>query len=318
MEYGKIYLTEEGKKLAVKTLHLKTLKFLHFKVGDGEIENIESIQELTDLVNPILNFNITKISTENDTQAEIKGVFSNINILNYFYLRELGLYAEDPDTSEIVLFAYVNFGNKAEFIAKGDIERKEIYYDLIVSVGNSNCVEIKINSETIYATEKDLDDTKKEIQEKLDKKIEVVEYGTDDNGSYIKYSDGTMKCWKIQNVEAGGTKWTDTLYYSDHNMGKWAKEFKTLITSKAIVLSKQFWCTQENQSCKSAGIVRCFRPNSSKQDVRILIEAWGYYTEDGQSLEGIEYTLSGGGEIPRSRTLRIKERRKNENFSFEK
>lgn len=284
MEYGKIYLTEEGKKLAVKTLHLKTLKFLHFKVGDGEIENIESIQGLTDLVNPVLDFNVTKISTENDTQAEIKGVFSNINILNYFYLRELGLYAEDPDTSEIVLFAYVNFGNKAEFVAKGDIERKEIYYDLIVSVGNSNCVEIKINSETIYATEKDLEDTKEEIQEELDKKVEVVEKGTNTNGSYIKYSNGTMKCWKKLKVEAGGTLWNNNIYYSDHNMGKWAQEFKSLVTSRTTVFSKQFWSTQVNQTCTSAGEVRCFRPTSAISEVIILIEAWGYYTVNGQDL----------------------------------
>lgn len=295
MEYGKVYLTAEGKKLAAKTLQSKTLKFLNFKVGNGEIDNIESIEGLTDLVNPLLSFNITKNLVENDTQVAVKGLFSNINITEDFYLKELGLYAKDPDTSNNILFAYVNFGDKAEFIANSSTERKEIYYDLIISVGNSNYVEININSETIYVTEKDLEDAKEEIQEELDKKVEVVEYGTDDNGSYIKYSDGTMRCWKIVDVEAGGTKWTDTLYYSDHNMGKWAQEFKTIITSKATVFSKQFWCTQEGQSCKNAGTVRCFRPNVSKQNVRILIEAWGYYTEDGQGLEGLEYTLSGGG-----------------------
>ena len=313
MEYGKVYLTEEGKKIVAKTLQSKIFKFSHFAVGNGEIENIE---ELTHMINSLWAFHITKVSIENDTQVTVKGVFSNISVVEGFYLKELGLYAKDPDTSEIVLFAYVNFGNKSEFIADKNTERKEIYYDLLISVGNSNCVEIKINSETIYATEKDLEDVKKEITEEIKKKVEVIEQGKNNNGSYIKYSDGTMKCWKILDVKAGGTKWTDTLYYSDHNMGKWAQEFRTIITSKATVFSKQYWCTQEEQTHESAGTVRCFRPNASKQDVRLMIEAWGYYTEDGGDLDGLEYTLIGGC-TPRRRNFYI-ERRTNENISIKK
>lgn len=125
-------------------------------------------------------------------------------------------------------------------------------------------------------------------------KIQVTDRGTNNNGSYIRYSDGTMRCWKIVEVEAGGTKW-ENLYYSDHNMGRWAKEFKTLISSKATVFSKQFWCTQENQTCENAGTVRCFRPNANTTSVTISIEAWGYYIEDHNNLQNIDrvYTLEG-------------------------
>ena len=153
MAYGILYLTSQGLELASKTL-----QFTKFAVGNGELENdnIEEIRELTDLVNQVSIFNITKISRDSNNQVTVKGLFKNTDVAENFYLRELGLYAKDLDTGQEILFAYVNYGEDSEYINTSQEQKQEFYYDSIIKVDNTGNVVIEINSETIYATEKDL------------------------------------------------------------------------------------------------------------------------------------------------------------------
>jgi len=199
------------------------------------------------------------------------------------------------ENGKLIEDAYVEIDGVKHYIVPPKIEGKTPLSAEALNQIQGNIIE-EITTEKEKTEE--LNNTVSSIKNDVGKmnllKIQITERGTNSNGSYIRYSDGTMRCWKIIDVEAGGTKW-ENLYYSDHNMGKWAKEFKTLISSKATVFSKQFWCTQENQTCKNAGTVRCFRPNANTTSVKILIEAWGYYIEDHNDLQNIDrvYTLSG-------------------------
>lgn len=158
MAYGTLYLTSLGLELASKTLLSKSLQFTKFAVGSGTLENdnVENIRDLTDLINQVSIFNITKISRGSNNQITVKGLFKNTDVANNFYLREVGLFAKDLDTGQEILFAYVNYGDEAEYINTSQEQKKEYYYDLIIKVDNSRNVVIEINSETIYATEKDL------------------------------------------------------------------------------------------------------------------------------------------------------------------
>lgn len=166
MAYRTTYITRQGAILAAKTLESKTLKFSRFAVGNGELENadVDNIKALTDLVNTIKSFNITKISTETDTQVTIKGLFKNTDVEESFYLKELGLYAIDPDTQNEVLFAYINYGDQAEYINNSIAEKKEHYYDMIITVDNAENVEITVNENAIYVTEKQLKETLDNLQ----------------------------------------------------------------------------------------------------------------------------------------------------------
>ncbi|MCF0125513.1 MAG: phage tail protein, partial [Clostridia bacterium] len=113
MATGITYITTQGSILAAKTLEAKTLQFSKFVIGDGQLADTSAstIKELTGLVNSVLNFDITKISRDTETQVTVRGLFQNTDADASFYLRELGLYAIDPDTKEEILFAYINYGN---------------------------------------------------------------------------------------------------------------------------------------------------------------------------------------------------------------
>lgn len=156
------YITTQGAILAAKTLEAKTLKFSKFAIGDGELidTSASAIKALTNLSNFVLNFDITKISRDTDTQVTVRGLFQNTDAESSFYLRELGLYAIDPDTNEEVLFAYINYGDKAEYINNSISAKKEHYFDMVITVDNADNVSITTDPTTVYITEKDLSELK--------------------------------------------------------------------------------------------------------------------------------------------------------------
>ena len=173
MAYGITYITTQGAILAAKTLQSKTLSFSRFQIGDGSLESgsVEEIKALTDLNSPKLEFDITKIARETDTQVTVRGLFKNTDAEEGFWLRELGLYAIDPDTNDEVLFAYINYGEEAEYINNSISEKKEHYYDMIITVDNADNVTITVDPSTVYVTEEDLLEKAQELTDDYDTKF---------------------------------------------------------------------------------------------------------------------------------------------------
>lgn len=143
------------------------MQFTKFAVGSGTLTDISTITSLTELVTPVKNFNITKIDKETSTQVKVKGLFKNTDVTEGFYLREIGLYAKDLETEAEILFAYINYGENAEFVNNTVDAKTEFYYDLDIVVGNAENIEIVVNSEASYVTDKDLE----ELKEKYYKEI---------------------------------------------------------------------------------------------------------------------------------------------------
>lgn len=173
MAYGVTYITTQGAILAAKTLQSKTLKFSRFKIGSGSLQegSVAEIKALTDLVNEEMDFDITKISRESATQVTVRGLFKNTDAESGFWLRELGLYAIDPDTEDEILFAYINYDNEAEYINNSISEKKEHYYDMIITVDNADNVTITVDPSTVYVTEEDLLEKADELTQDYDAKF---------------------------------------------------------------------------------------------------------------------------------------------------
>ena len=173
MAYSTTYITTQGAILAAKTLQSKTISFSKFAIGSGEIADpsVENIKALTGLVSSKLNFDITKIKRETDTQVTVRGLFKNTDAEESFYLRELGLFAIDPDTQQEILFAYINFGTEAEYINNSITEKKEHYYDMIITVDNANNVTITVDPSTVYVNEQELNEKADELTQDYDAKF---------------------------------------------------------------------------------------------------------------------------------------------------
>lgn len=227
MAYSTTYITTQGAILAAKTLQSKTISFSKFAIGSGEIADpsVENIKALTGLVSSKLNFNITKIKRETDTQVTVRGLFKNTDAEESFYLRELGLFAIDPDTQQEILFAYINFGTEAEYINNSITEKKEHYYDMIITIDNANNVTITVDPSTVYVNEQELNEKAEELTgdytEKINslKQIVVASNAGAHNAIYrgkditSKFYDGTLS----QQIAAGTF---DDIFIGDYIIGQ--------------------------------------------------------------------------------------------------
>ncbi|GAV24819.1 hypothetical protein ciss_07520 [Carboxydothermus islandicus] len=149
--FGGLIITNRGRALQAKVQIGAQLTFTRIAVGDGELGG-SSILDLTGLKHEVKSLSISKIKTLSGGRALVGTVLSNQDITQGFYLREIGVFAQDPDLGEI-LYCYGNAGALAEYIPAGggaDIIEKQI--DIITIIGNASSVSAVIDESLIFET----------------------------------------------------------------------------------------------------------------------------------------------------------------------
>lgn len=97
-------LTDLGRALDAKvTAGTTQLSFTKMKLGSGT-ESDEDIPAMTDLVSPelVLGISSCAVSASDDTVCELISVASSSDVEDSFVVRELGVFATDPDVGEIL------------------------------------------------------------------------------------------------------------------------------------------------------------------------------------------------------------------------
>ncbi len=148
-------LTTAAFELISKVLNGKTLNFTRMAVGDGFSYDTTAAKDYTALVNEVLSLDITKKETLTASSVRITSAFKNTDAQKEFYYREVGLYAQDPDTGEEVLYAYGNRNDAAELITPSgsSVVTKQLIF--IITVGDSANVTFNVNAD-VYALQSDM------------------------------------------------------------------------------------------------------------------------------------------------------------------
>jgi len=152
-------LTNAGQALYYENLAGAGIKFTTIQLGSGTLGG--SISNLTGLVNPVV---VIPASTKNNNgqYVDISGKFSNAELEEGFFWREIGVFAENPDypedRSKDILYCYQNAYETADFIPVASVETVEKNITVPVIVGNASAVSCTLVKSLIYATEKDLED----------------------------------------------------------------------------------------------------------------------------------------------------------------
>lgn len=96
-----------------------------------------------------------------------------------------------------------------------------------------------------------------------------IESGSNANGNYVKFGDGTLICTKTISGTLGGNAWGN-VYYSDHDVGDFAYTFTSKYAGFASVSEPQYWC---NINGANYSIVRVYRPNNGTTtgNIRIMV-----------------------------------------------
>ena len=154
MAYYGFCVTVQGEELIAKLVAGSTLNLLYVMAGDGEVGDDCTPRTMTALSNPILKGTSTT-PVVNDATVSMVLEFNSSDLTESFYLREFGIFADDPDDGTI-LFAYGTLGDYAQYMCAGtdtgvDIRR----FPVTITIGEG--VEVSIDwSELAWMTAEDV------------------------------------------------------------------------------------------------------------------------------------------------------------------
>lgn len=105
----------------------------------------------------------------------------------------------------------------------------------------------------------------------------IVESGSNENGSWIKWADGTMICTKTivfneKDITLGA--W-GTLYFRDVDCGNWAQTFTALTGAFASGDSSQYLYSLFAPSTTGAMSIRIIRPDANVKSANLFVFAIG-------------------------------------------
>ncbi|CVK18451.1 phage tail protein [Sporomusa sphaeroides] len=103
-------LTAKGLALQAKVEAGTVMNITKLKIGDGVLGTGQTVAALSDLVHPIKIIDISALTPLANGTCKIHGIATNAGIEDGFYVRELGVFAQDPDVGEI-LYAYTADGS---------------------------------------------------------------------------------------------------------------------------------------------------------------------------------------------------------------
>ncbi len=126
-------LTTKGNDLLLKViLGQCKLEFTRLAVGDGEPED-ENFKALTGLVSEKMESTVVDKKILDDGFCSITGRFTNEGIDELIMVKELGVYALDPDEGEI-LYSYTIAEGNANYFAPSKTTVLEEYYSPIIYI----------------------------------------------------------------------------------------------------------------------------------------------------------------------------------------
>lgn len=144
-------ITDAGRLLWAEMQAGGTFQATKIVVGSGYMPSGKTTKTMTAIATPVQEITLNKKKTLGGGDFVFGGVFSNKDITDAFYYRELGLFAKvtRPDGTETAetLYSYGNAGDNAEVIPAYSTDTVvERQLDVITYIGNDASVNLTIES----------------------------------------------------------------------------------------------------------------------------------------------------------------------------
>ena len=172
-------LTDAGKNLYYRNMAGEGIKFTTIQLGNGTISG--PISAMTALVSAVVTIDAT-VKNNAEQYADVSGHFSNAELEEGFYWREIGVFAADPDypndRSHDILYCYQNAYDTADFIPVASVETVEKNITVPIIVGDASTVSCTLPSSQVLVSEADLEAHDKDANahnalfEKINKELE--------------------------------------------------------------------------------------------------------------------------------------------------
>ena len=116
-------LTNAGRNLIAAALNGAQIKFTKAVAGSGYFPDDGDIATLENLIAPMRNLDIGYLSVPGEIgEAKITLEMNNKDLIQGFFIREIGIYALNPADNQEILYSYANFADTAHFLPGQDSE----------------------------------------------------------------------------------------------------------------------------------------------------------------------------------------------------
>lgn len=152
---GVTVLTDAGLRLIGKLLAQQgALKITGAMVGDGQLPDGAVPEACTALVNPLMEAQLDGCSSPGNGEATIAIQVNSPDVEKGFFVREIGVYALDPDLGEI-LYAYLTYGDRPEWMRPSSSKNpKLITFYLTIVVDRIDRVDLEVSlGAVVYRSE---------------------------------------------------------------------------------------------------------------------------------------------------------------------
>lgn len=193
-------ITDKGRLLLADVQAGAVFTPTRIVIGSGSLPNTVTTQTITDVIAPVKSLAINKKKRTPDGKCTFGGAYSNNDITEAFYFRELALYAkavylnnDGSVKSEVaeVLYSYGNAGATADYMpaySTSTVVEKQI--DLVVWIGNDAQVNLTIES-GIYASKEELADVANSALKKSGDRMNGALQVDVDGGNAVLVPDAT-------------------------------------------------------------------------------------------------------------------------------
>ena len=140
-----LILTQQGRQLQAKVEAGTKLVITKLKLGSGVLTEGKQLEELRDLVTTKQNVGIAAIEAQDNGMCKVSATISNIGLQAGYYVRELGVFATDPDKGEI-LYLVANDSAPDYLPAEGGATVVSQEFAVYVSASNTDNVVAEIDA----------------------------------------------------------------------------------------------------------------------------------------------------------------------------
>ena len=190
------FVTKKGKNLLAKTHDGAHIKLTRAEIGNGDLPDGQLISDVSSLYGKIKDLGLNEVKMISGNTACVPVLFTNKGIHTSFELKEIGIFALDPDEGEI-LYLYGNTsatGDKPDEIKSESEAPLEYLFNLNLSFEDGTEVEVDVNNGILYVTKQeliDMADTK--VDKVAGKGLSTEDYTTADKSKLAGIAAGANK-----------------------------------------------------------------------------------------------------------------------------
>ena len=164
-EYSKLIITTAGQALIAKMMAgSSNIHFTKICASSAQYADDTELQGLTVLDNVEQSALISNVTCTNEVAIKVETAFTNVELTQGYYMRTLGLYAQDPIDGEILYAVTRETSGNCYMPAYNGVTVSGAYIQLVTTVGNAENVSLEVNPAAI-ATIGDIEELEETISE---------------------------------------------------------------------------------------------------------------------------------------------------------